>query len=77
MLIDPQHEGARGLDSETWESSNASVARDHSPEVGIAPGIELSSFRSMISVNIGVSQDQSMRFIPGLIDRVLCLVVDV
>ncbi len=24
MLIDPQHEGAPGLDSETWEGNNAS-----------------------------------------------------
>jgi len=38
MLIDPQHEGASGLDFETWEGSNASVARDHSPEVGQCPG---------------------------------------
>jgi hypothetical protein len=33
MLIDPQHEGAPGLDFETWEGNNASVAGDHSPEV--------------------------------------------
>jgi hypothetical protein len=41
MLIDSQHEGAPGLDFETGESNNASVARDYSPEVGKYPPIEL------------------------------------
>jgi len=39
MLIDSQHEGAPGLDFETWEGNNASVARDHSPEVAKCQGI--------------------------------------
>ena len=33
------NEGASGLDFETWEGSNASVARDHSPDVGQCPVI--------------------------------------
>jgi hypothetical protein len=33
MLIYPQHEGAPGLDFETWESNNSSVAMDRSPEI--------------------------------------------
>ena len=44
MLIDPQHEGAPGLDFETGGGNNASVARDHSPEVGQCP-----EFRLMLS----------------------------
>jgi hypothetical protein len=36
MLIDPQHEGAPGLDFETREGNNASVARDRALEVGMA-----------------------------------------
>jgi len=39
MPIDLQHEGALGLDFETWESNNASVARDHSPEAAKYQGI--------------------------------------
>jgi hypothetical protein len=35
MLIDSQHEGAPGLDFETRDSNNASVAGDHSPEVAL------------------------------------------
>jgi hypothetical protein len=40
MLIDPQHEGAPGLDIELWERS---VARDHSPEVAIAHVFRISA----------------------------------
>jgi hypothetical protein len=50
MLIDPQHAGALGLDFETRESNNASVARDHSPEVGQCSLIRL----RMISVDATV-----------------------